>query len=70
MGSNSKLIVSDCTCNDNVTVPNLIQSKERIAESTGLFFFCFFFFHATKSDIQYAGQLAHRQRTGIGLNAE
>lgn len=37
MGSNSKLIVSDCTCNDNVTVPNLIQSKERIAESTGLF---------------------------------
>lgn len=64
MGSNSVFIVCDCTCDDNATPRHLIQSKERITESTGNVF------HATKSDIQYAGQLAHRQRTGVGLNAE
>ncbi len=64
MGSNSTVIVCDCTCSDNTTLRHFIQSRERITESTG------HVFNATKSDIQYAGQRAHGQRTGIGMNAE
>lgn len=58
MGSNSMFIVCDCTCKGNTTLRYLIQSEERITESTGNVF------HAMQSEVQYAGQLAHRQQNG------
>lgn len=56
MGSNSMFIVCVCTGSDNATSASpLSKDKRRITESTGNVF------HATESDVQYAGQLAQSQ---------
>lgn len=63
MGPNITFTVCDCTCIDNVTLHHLIQGDEKIREYRSCF-------SCQTSDIQYAGQLAHREQTGTGLNAE